>query len=250
MIKKILAASVVVLSIQTLAQAEIARALLTKENKFPATGQLEIGSFFRHSEFTDPEDEIDQLRPYARYGLVENVTAAIEIPYLWLSPEAGEDESGFGDVNLELDLVAYKDIFDYPYVIPHVDVTLETGDEDKGLSSGETLWNLGISLGTITHDVLHWVLDFSYLFNGGEHDHDGDNVLQVAASVIWDVSEQFSVLAEGLVLDENSANDRPYFFQGGLAYKATENLQVSAYGGGWSQTAEDTVVTLKVGYQF
>lgn len=250
MFKKILLASSLVVALGSLAQAEIARALLTKENKFPETGQLEIGSIYSHSEFDLSDSELSSLRPYARYGLVENVTFQADVPYLWTDSELGGEEEGIGDVGLELDLVAYKDIFDYPYVIPHIDLTLETGDEDKGLTAGETIWDLGVSIGTVTYDVLHWVVDFAYVLNGGQEVEDRENVFKVSGSLIWDLNERFSVLIEGLVLDENSANDRPYYFQGGMAYKATENLQVSFYGGGWSQTDEDVVTTAKVGYQF
>lgn len=250
MIKKILAASTVLLVAGSLAQAEIARALLTKENKFPETGQLEVGSLFRHTEFSESNKDIDQVRPYFRYGLVENVTFNADVPYLWVKPDVGQKEEGVGDVNLGLDLLAYKDIFDYPYVIPHVDVSLETGDQDKGLSNGDTIWDLGVSIGTVTYDVLHWIVDFAYDFNGGARDREGDNVFKLSGSLIWDVGDRFSVLAEGLVLDENSSNDRPFYFQGGMAYKATDNLQISAYGGGWSQSDEDVVASVKVGYQF
>lgn len=211
------------------------RTLLTRENRFPQVGKAEVGAYFEHDE--QASFDRDSIGAYGRVGFWENMAFEAGVPFI--DSEFNDDSnSGVGDVELKLDLLAFQDIFRYPFVIPHVDVSLPTGDEDKGLGVGETVTAFGISIGTVVYEQLTYVLDVSYAFNARPNQEE-ENVFYVSGSLVWDISDRFAVLAEGRVFEENDFGDTPYILQGGLAYRLTEDVQIAGYGG---QLSEDTGV--------
>jgi hypothetical protein len=249
--KKLFATTATILSVLGAANAEPQRALLTHENKFPALHQVEVGALANYSEY-DTRDE-RAIGPYARYGLWQNLTLNAGLPFREISPEFGDNESGIGDTTVGLELKAWEDVFEYPYVIPHVDVTFSTGDEDEGLGAGETITKFGVSLGTVTYETLHWVADVSYAVNGGREQPDPDNVFILAGSLIWDISKQFAVLVEGSITDEdNPEDDIPAFVQGGMVYKWTADFLTGFYFGAERGTSDnrDGSATIKAAYTF
>lgn len=208
------------------------RTTLTRENKYPEVGQVELGGFYTHAE----QDELDQdiVGVYGRLGVWEFVTLQADVPFVDSEfGEGDESESGMGDVVLKLDLLAFQDIFRYPYFIPHVDVSLPTGDEDKGLGTGETGVTIGMSVGTKVYDKLTYVLDVAYAINrfAEKATEDDDDVFMVSLSIVWDVSDRFALLTEGRVIEENSFGNIPYEIKGGMAYRITPDVQIAAYGG-------------------
>jgi hypothetical protein len=228
--------------------AEPMRTQLTRENKFPGLYQPELGMTALHRDFED--GEANSLAPYVRVGVISNLTFITEAPFVFTDPDSGDKEAGLGDVRLGLELLAFQDIFDYPFIVPHLDITLATGDEDDGMGVGDTVTTAGISVGSRMYEVLTLIGDIAYSLNGGGPVGDREDVLILAGSLVWDLSEQFALLAEGKVTDENSANDHPAYLQGGLAYKPTENLMIAAYGGQWSSAGEDVNASIKVAYTF
>lgn len=252
MIRRLLAVSLFAVAAQG-ALAESQRAFFTRENRFPETGKAEVGGIYQYKEYDDRDESY--VAPYGRYTIIDNLTINAAVPYGWVSPDFGDDESGLGDTTIGLELLAYQDIFEYPWVIPHVDLGLETGDEDEGLGQGETVTTFGVSVGTTVYDELHYVVDVSYAVDGGSEKPDPDNVLIFGGSIIWDVSEKFAVLVEGQATDEdNEEDDVPLFFQAGMTYAFTEAFVLSWYGGadasGDDGQGEDMRVTVKGAYTF
>jgi hypothetical protein len=233
--------------------AEVQRALFTHENRFPEVGHAEAGAFVEYREFET--SDVTSIRPYGRYTAIQNLTLNADIPYHWLTPQDGDDETGLGDMSVGLELLAYQDIFDYPWVIPHVNVTFPTGDEDDGLSTGDSVTTFGVSVGTTTYDELHWLADLSYAVNGGNEQPDADNVFIFAGSIIWDVSETFALLAEIQGTDEdNPEDDVPYTAVGGMIFTFSEDFTLGLYGGGSAtgggSAAEDLIASAKVALTF
>ncbi len=214
------------------------RTLLTSENRFPQVGKIEVGPYFQHDE--QANNDRDSIGIFGRYGLWENMAVDASVPYVD-SEFFGEDNNGLGDIDLNLDLLAFQDIFRYPFIIPHAGVTLPTGDEDEGLGTGETVFTFGVSVGTKVYDCLTYVVDASYAFNGRIENGDADNVFYASASVVWDISDRFALITEGRIYEENSFDDNPYEIQGGFAYRFTEDVQFAVYGGQYSEEtgAED-----------
>ncbi len=247
MLKK--AAAVALCSIATLAWAEPQRTVLTHENKQPELGQLEVGYQFLQREFN--ESNLRSHSAQARYGLWENLTASLDVPWVSRDEDFGTDQDGIGDVVLGFDLLAYEDVFTYPYVIPHLEIAFPTGDEDDGLGTGETAYSFGFSVGTVVYEVLHYVLDFTYAANYDALATDEDDAFLVALSMVWDISDRFALSLEGGIIDYQDTDDEPYILGGGMAYKWSPNFQTSFFYGGWQESPdEDSATSVRATYQF
>ncbi|HMP74853.1 MAG TPA: transporter [Kiritimatiellia bacterium] len=236
--------------VASLAIAEPQRAVLTTENKFPELRQLEVGY-----DFTSTEYDTSKFRSHefvARYGLLENLTARLHVPFNTIDPDFGDKEEGIGDVRLGLDLVAYQDVFSFPYAIPHVEVSFPTGDEDKNLGTGDNMVKVGLAIGTVTHEVLHWVADFTYAINTDSKAAVDDDIFSAALSLIWDVSDRFAVSGEGLVQDRENTSSNPVLLGAGLNYKWTPSFQTRFFMGVWNDSAdgEDIVLNFNAAYTF
>lgn len=237
------------------AYGEARRTAFTWENKMPNPKQLEVGlvGVYREipEEFRGDRDSRDEYTggPYLRYGLFENLAAFAEFPFMYVDPRAGDSQQGPADIEAGFEFVAWQDIFGFPYILPHVAVSFPTGDEDKGMGSGKTLVTVGASIGTTVEDVFHFVVDGSYTFF-----REDKNVAVFSGSVIWDLSPQFSLLAEANVTDEQQKDDKdsnhPLRFLGGMSYRANDHLQFTVYGGGSKHADEDVLAGAKMSYSF
>lgn len=233
---------------------ESMRPLFTRENRFPEWGRAEIGALAQFKEYAENDEarsgeDQNEMRftPYVRYQALENLDLYASVP--WVTIDSDETtEAGVGDVVAGFELLAWQDIFDYPYIIPHADVSLPSGDEDKGMGAGDPSVGLGLSIGTVVHKVWHFVGDVGYRIQGEE-----DNIASAGLSLIFDVSKQLSFLAEVTATDEEREDrmaEHPVFFGGGLCYQATKNLAINLYGAGGKNSQEDVITTLKIAYSF
>ena len=247
-LRKGLLAAVALCVLAGMASADPMRTVFTKENKFPGALKPELSLFGGASSFDadEADGDIDRyfIAPGARFGLTDRLTLLASVPYTGYS-EGDLDESGLGDVELGTEFLFFEDIFEYAWIIPHAAVILATGDEDKGLGTGEGQGRLGISVGTTTHDVLHWAVDVSYTLDGAEPEDEftdeRENLVTGALSLIWDLDDRASVLGEVQVRDDATDPDDDYALRAhlGLAYKVNKYLSIMAYGGGSSGLDED-----------
>lgn len=230
--------------------AEPQRTLIVTENKFPEPGKAEVGYSYFGRESGD--DAVHDHALVARYGLIENLTLRVHVPYVSYQPEFATDEDGLGDVRLGLDLVSFQDVFSYPFVIPHLDVSFPTGDEDKNLGAGETVFRAGVAIGTKTHDQFVWVIDASYSSaSDAVADKQGD-LFDIALGILWELSDRFTVQAEGMVRHYEAYDSAAVLLGGGMSYKWTPSLLTSVYMGQWNSndSGEDTVFKAAVSYGF
>ena len=231
------------------ASAEPMRTVFTKENKFPEALRPELslgaGGSSYDADGWDAED-VDTyfIEPALRFGLTDRLAIWGAVPYVGYS--AGDlDESGLGDVELGTEFLFFEDIFEYAWIIPHATAILATGDEDKGLGTGEGQGRFGISIGTTTMDVLHWAVDASYTVNGAEAEDDfsdeREDLATGAFSLVWDLDDRSSVLGEIQVRDDPVDADDDFAARGhlGLAYKVNKLVSVMGYAGGASGLEED-----------
>jgi len=255
MMRKLLVVLVAVVAAGTLCHAEAMKPLLTKENAFPDVFKPEVGVLAQYIEIPEENgpgmgfDRYD-VAPYVRFGLLKNLAVYGRLPYVVNEPEFGDKEQGVGDVVAGVEFLAYEDVFEYPFIIPHAEVSFDTGDEDKGLGSGDTEYFLGVSIGTIVEDMFHYIVDLSYNVRGEE-----ENIALLSGSFIWDLNEQFSLLLEARASNDDGAegtedDDDPVFVQGGMYYEATDALGMGLYIGGGHNTQEDVVISTKVSYSF
>ena len=253
MIRKSVLLAVAALCVSSLGYSESMRTRLTVENKFPDLGQAEVGADGGYWDYEFSEELA--LTPFVRYGLAENLTVFATAPYRQLEPEYGEKVDGMGDATVGFDLVAWQDIFDYPYIIPHVEIGLPTGDEDEGLGAGNATVTGGISAGTIVEDVWHFIADVGYVIDDSDDKGVEDNNHgYIAGSLVLDLSKEFALLGEIKMTDEKSNNsedsDYPVIFDGGFSYKASKDLMVNWYVGGSGNSDLNSFTVLKMAYSF
>jgi len=251
------------------AQSESMRPLYTRENRFPETGKAEIGAFVGYAQYDEyfvsqidpksyqgvfvdknakPKLKSTTVAPYAKYGLLENLTVYSKVPYSFNKSDAkNQNNNGFNDIAVGAELLAYEYTYKYPWVIPYVEVTFPSGDDKEHMGLGKIDAIFGTAVGTTTFDKYTWVLDGRYDTNVGDNGR-----FEGAAAFIWDLSAQFSVLAEAKVTEkeQGSTKDVPVYFNGGMCYKPIENLSVNLYGGTSANAEENGHGTVKVAYCF
>lgn len=247
--RKILIAINLVLFGVAAAQAGPIRPLYTKDVNQPEYHGLEVGSSFSLVEIEDLDETFDTgntniftTTPYARFRIAEPLTLFAAVPFVSAESDSGKDKNGAGDFSFGFELVTYKDIFDYPWIMPHVNVTLDTAG--RGLGQGESSVELGLALGTKTWDSVDWIGDFRY-----EVFEDRDNVGSMAVSIIWNLSEEFSFLFEGKLADEEEAEDeKPIFFAAGMSYSVSEDLVLTVNMATAKNSRQDVLANLQVSY--
>ena len=259
MIRKCLAVVVISMLLGRSSFAEPQRAFFVKENRMPEASKTEVGVVSRYVEVPDDYaadgngSDYFSAAPTVRYGLTDKLAVYGEIPYAQVAPSEGDTERGLGDVVAGAEMTIFEDLFGYPFIVPHVEMSLDTGDEDKGLGYGKSLFTAGASVGTVVLDMFHYIVDVSYTFNERANDGSDDdkNVASVGGAFIWDLNEEFSLIAEARS-DNNKDEDGhvPLYVEGGFSYKATENLNFSLLGGGAKNTDADVIASGKITYSF
>lgn len=255
MSRKILSAIMVWVCFAGAGWAEAMRTVYTKENKLPEKFAPEVGGEFSYRSFKETQASLGKTKeyseiPYVRFGLLENLALQAKVPCVQVRREMGSNDNGIGDVELGLDFRAWEDIFRYPWILPHASVKLDTGDENKGTGAGETITTVGVSAGTTVEDVFNFAVDGRYEINGSAYGHE-ENVASVALSIVWDLSEEFALLAEGKLTNDDSYGDsNTAYYHGGFSYLFTEKLMLAVYGGAVQNTDEDFYGRAKLSYSF
>lgn len=228
-------------------QAETMRTRLTKDNHFPEPRHPEIGTTFTYEDFVNGS-EVWRFDSYIRLGLAEGVAVVATLPYL--NVEDGvtmSSESGQGDFRLGLEWRMWEDIFRYPWVISHIEVDTDSGDQREGLGDGEHSAKIGIGCGTVTRDFIHWAVEARYEVND-----ETDDVASGAVSVGFALSEQMMLTVEGEIRDEanDSKTDSPLLVVGGFFCQITEQLGLSAHVGTENSSDREAFISSKASFSF
>jgi len=233
------------------AHAEPMRTFYTRENRQPELHQLETGVAFEYREATTlyDKDEFSTTLATLRYGLAQELTLNVGLPYVTRAPEIGDSVDGFGDIRVGLTLRAWEDIFGFPYMLPYGEAAFPVEDEVKRLGESKPWFVVGVAIGTTVHDKLHYALDAGYKILPDE-----SNVASFKGALIYDLSKKTSILVEGEYGDkrDNELRDRQVVMAG-FTYKPTRNWIVGFFGGGQvndNKGSDDSVVAVKVGYTF
>lgn len=229
------------------AYGETVRPQLTQENRFPEPLQLEMSIGYFYQDFND-ESELGTLDGTFRLGLADGFAAKIKVPFEDREETLGSmSESGVGDVQFGAELRLWEDIFTYPYLLLLGNVSLDTADEDKNLGNGESFYELGLTLGTVTYDQFHWAAEGRYQFY-----EDSEDRAVGAASILWEIGPAFAVMVEGQLREDPDSveSDSPFLFLGGIYYEITKQLNFSLHGGTENNSNKDAFAGGEVSYTF
>ncbi len=235
--------------------AETIRTLLTKENRFPELHRAEVGALVEFIEFTDNSEntlvndaDLNSITAFARYMAAEDFALTLSLPYGKLDPDFADSETGIGDVAVGFELRAFEHFFRFPYVIPHAELRFDTGEPDAALGDDQSSVLLGVTIGSQVYDEpIHLNFDFSY-----EVFDDSENVFIGAVSLVWDITEQFALLVEASLSDEEpplGKVEHPQRYGAAMAYKPSDDVTISIHGGGAKNAQEDVLTALRVAWQ-
>ncbi len=234
------------------ASAEPMRTALTKENRLPRLYQAEASVEFLYRDFEDNAGDILTIAPQIRYTLVRDFAVFARLPYHRIDPQVGSRESGMGDASVGVEFLAFKNLFGYPWIMPHGEVIFDNGNENKGLGTGETEYLVGVAAGTTVNRDFHFAADLRYLIQD-----DADNVPSIAASLVWDLDSRFSLIAE-LEIQRvkmtdfmgNSDTEHHLTMLGGMHYRASRALQFTLQGGTGQKNGIEAIFRGNVSYSF
>jgi len=231
-------------------QAEPIRTVVTKENRLPRVGELESSLIFDYLERETSNETA--ISPYLRYGLLRDLAAYATVPYRSIDDDFKEDKNrGFGDIRLGAEWIVYRNLFGAPWIMPHAEVILDTGNERKELGSGSTDYVVGLAAGTSVQRDFHFAVDARYRIVD-----DQDNIPSIGGSLVWDLDRRLSLLSEIEVSREKEdamgfgKDTHPILFLAGLHYRARRDLQFSLHAGTGKNTDLDAMIRARVTKSF
>ena len=130
--------------------------------------------------FTDAPDEREaEFEAEVEWALTRRIGLLIEAPYVMLDPESGSRERGVGDTVVGGRFLLAE--FDRLLLSANVALSLPTGDDDRGLGSGEVGFEPSLSLWL---DLGRWITFNAQV--GTEHGvESGDDALFYNAALTW-----------------------------------------------------------------
>lgn len=228
--------------------AEPMRTVLTKENRFPYERQVEGSAWGVYKDF----DAYDYyaVTPMARYGLFDHLAVWGALPLAMTDDDNGDEHFSMDDLTVGFELLAWEDYLTYPWIIPHAQVSLPTGNEDEHMGRGEVITTFGLAVGTVVDDRWHFILDARYAI-GGDNKTYKDDVASLAGAVLFEVSDIFSAHGEVEVSDDDlNGQDKPVRILGGMTYEPADDWSIGVYGGGVKNRDENVDALIRVTHTF
>ena len=232
------------------------RPLFTLENRLPSPGHPEIGLTGGMNNIMEnvfvPNADVYSISADLRLGVLDALALTARIPFVsWELDPDNVKEDGLGDIHVGAQFRAFEDIFEYPWIIVHGELGCPTGDEDKGLGAGDVTGIVGVSVGTTVEDIWHFIADGSWVMNDNVND-DQDGFVRASLTVMWDLDEACTLLAEGRYMDIATEEDESATFMGhlGLSYDFGNGLSAMVYGGAATGCGNDGYGAAKLVYAF
>lgn len=184
----------------------------------PGHLEVELGWEYARQPNDDRENSIAIV---LKTGLIwDRLDFGIEIPYLFLNPDEGEDEDGFGDVEAAVKLRFLDESDTFPALAAAVGIKTTTGDEDKGLGSGEIDVPINF-IATKGFDRLTLHANLGYNVIGKPEGEDVSDTVGYGVAAEYAVTEIFCIVGEvvGEIQTEDTDEDNPAEILAGATYE-------------------------------
>ncbi len=174
------------------------------------------------------------------FGILDNVDLVLSLPYLWGKEtekgterrlfcerkytETTYDEDGLGDAGLEVKWRFFeKDGFS---VALKPGISFPTGDEDKGLGTGKLGGQIFL-MASQEVEPFAFHANLGYIRNENDAD-EREDIWHASLAATCEVVKDLNLVANvGVERNpDDTANDDPVFFVGGIVYSITENFDV------------------------
>ncbi|MBI5592334.1 MAG: transporter [Deltaproteobacteria bacterium] len=185
------------------------------------------------------------------YGVIDTVDLVLTLPYQWGKVEEDGftvyDEKGISDTVFEVKWRFFEK--DGLGLALKPGITLPTGDDEKGLGTGKTGYQL-FFIGS--QEVAPWAFHLNLGYIGNENKVDEEkNIWHASLATTYDVVENLKIVGN-IGVEKNpdkAANNDPAFILGGLIYSITENLDIDC-GVKYGLTSSETDMSVLAGMSF
>jgi len=219
--KKIILILFVVLTCSSLYAA---RPLSTEDTGTVDAGHLEIELGYEFSKMDSKEHTLSFV---STFGILQNLDASIEIPYLFIKNKNEDDENGFGDLEMGIKLRLLKEKGSIPSLALKFKIKTDTGDESKELGSDDIDYQINsiLSKNFTKNTTLH--LNIGYTFIG---ESSSDDVFNYSFALENFVNDKLNLVGElsGETTFEGGFDDNPFEVLLGFNYALTDISVIDA----------------------
>ncbi|MFB3895879.1 MAG: transporter [bacterium] len=224
--KRLLVAISILLLVSSFAFAGFERTLHYKfDVNSPAAMNLEGGIAFDYINYNSDVDGW-VLDGYAKYGITDKWELGLDLPYISISPDVGEDVDGIGDLNVWTKYRFLDESKTCMGLAAGVNVKLNTGDEDVVGTNDDTDWTPFIMASFKPAEQFALGAKLGYTFMG--EDNTDDEFLYGVWGGYY-VKPNFGIVAE--LYGNTQEGDDPLMLDAGVTYGVSENVGVT-FGGG------------------
>lgn len=159
------------------------------------------------------------------YGITQNVELSLEVPYLFHTPEGGKNHNGLGDINLVGKVLMVEERDAYPAFTVKGVVKTDSGDEGKGLGSGDRDYSL-VAVASKDLGDLAWHTMLGYIVVGDNGDENIRNIHLYGLAVDYGFTESSYIIAEvsGYRHPDRRSKEDPISGLFGTTYKVSDNV--------------------------
>ena len=162
-------------------------------------------------------------------GLTDNIQLGIEIPFDIIRPKDDINEEGLGDITLIGKTLIFPEKEKTPSFLLKTAVKLETGNEDKGLGSGdEDISFIFAATKSIQKATIH--ANIGYSFTGNDFDDTLEDIIIYGLALEYSMTDKLSLASEAYIESDNDFNKDSHIISPliGLTYQATEKIRFDA----------------------
>lgn len=203
----------------------------------PAAMNLEGGLVF---DYTNIDSDVSAwvLDAYLKYGIIDNWEVGLDVPYLSYDVDNGPSEDGISDMNIWTKYRFINEDNNNFGLAAGLNVKLATGDDDKGLGTGETDW-MPFIMGTYKPcDKIILGAKVGYDVIGEPEGADVDDEWHGTLWGGYMVQPNLGIVAE--LYGNTEKGKDPLAIDAGVTYGATENVGLfAAVGWGLNDAAPD-----------
>jgi hypothetical protein len=214
--------------------------------------QLELYGEYGHDRDGDVTSGTTQIASTLTYGIADPLDIVFSLPYQFIrveDPEGIAKEDGISDIAIDTKWRFYE--HDGLCLALKPGATLPTGDNEKGLGSGETTYHL---IFIASQEIRPWAfhLNLGYIRNENKND-ERKNLCQASFAFTLDVAKNLKIVGNvGIQSDtDRNATVHPAFILGGLIYSLSGQCDVDVgVKGGLTRPETDYSVLAGLTYRF
>lgn len=198
------------------------------------------------------------------YGITDNLTVEAEIPFISYEVEVGAeevDESGIGDIEIELAYQFVRESAGTPALAFSIGVAAPTGDHEKGLGTDTWGYELALNLSRNFADdwFFHANLGYEQVNDAKEGDDEevDETELYYGFALAFEATHSSTILLEYLGIEEEEDEDgeteeeESGYVSLGYVYETESELELGlAYAGGTTDESFDNRLIFKLAYEW